>query len=227
MAAPAAGLSGESGPPRKASLIPRCAHLRPGWADARSSGYGKHVSALVRTIGDRSFQRVRACAIGGLPAETSAIAAALGLHPAQFGPTRRGAIQADIDLPIGYWRVWPDQGIGLWVGGDPGQAPPLQRWHAPAELDLLQTILRLGEHDVWLYEAQLWEENGWTAPLSLKAIYQGLRRRPNGFAALRGEFGDASGRSQTAFISRTGCVETLSPTQAVRWLSIAYGLNRD
>jgi len=185
------------------------------------------VSGLVSMIHERPLDTIRACAIGGLPSEPALIAAALGLHPAQFGQTRRGAMQADIDLPRGFWRVWPEHGIGLWIGRDPGQAPPLLWWRPAAELDLLQTILRLGEHNVWLYEGQLRDESGWTEPLSLKAIYDELRRQPDTFEALLGEFGNSSGRSQSAFISRTGCVEMSSPTQAVRWLSIAYDLTSD
>lgn len=185
------------------------------------------MSGLVSTISERPFDGIRACAVGGLPADAVLIAEMLGLLPTQFGATRGGAIQADIDVPSGFWRVWPDRGIGLWIGRDRGQPPPLKRWQPAVELDLLRTILRLGEHEVWLYEGQLHDESGWTSPLPLRTIYETLRLQPDNFDALTGEFGDSSGRSQTAFISRFGCVEAISPTQAVRWLSIAYGLTSE
>ena len=185
------------------------------------------MSGLVGIINERSSQGIRACAVAGLPSDLAGIADALGLLPAQFGATRASAIQADIDLPAGFWRVWPKKGIGLWVGREPGPGAPLQRWQPGVELDLLEMILRLGEHGVWLYEGRLHAEDGWTVPLPLKAIYERLRLRPEAFDALSGEFGDSSGRSQQAVISRAGCVEAVSPTQAVRWLSIAYGLTSD
>ena len=119
------------------------------------------------------------------------------------------------------------EGIGLWIGRDPDQTPPLVRWRPPAELSLLEMILRLGEHGIWLFEGQLGADGDWSPPLPLKAVYEQLRRHPERFDRLSGEFGDSSGRSQHATISRFGCVEAVSPTQAVRWLSIAYGLISD
>lgn len=184
------------------------------------------MTGLVSTISERPADTICACAIGGLPVEIGDIADALGLLPEQFGATRGGAIQADIDLPSGFWRVWPDSGIGLWVGRDPGQAPPLQRWHPAVELDLLETVLRLGEHDAWLYEGKLHADDGWTEPMSLKSIYALLHVHGELFDAMTGVFDDA-GRAQHATITRSGCVEMSSPAQAVRWLSIAYGLNSD
>jgi hypothetical protein len=186
------------------------------------------VGGLVSTTCERRADAVRACAVAGLPADPAEIARALGLAPGQFGATRGGAIQADIDLPSGFWRVWPDTGIGVWIGRDPDQSPPLRNWEPSAPLELLHTVLRLGEeYDTWLYEGQLHDASGWSAPMTLKAIYDLLRLEPDRFDALSGEFGDSSGRSQTAAIFRSGCVEAISPTQAVRWLSIAYGLNGD
>jgi len=178
-------------------------------------------------IGERPLQGVCACAVAGLPRELGAIAASLGLLPEQFGPTRGGAFQADLDLPAGFWRVWPERELGLWIGRDPDQRPPLARWKPGGELSLLEIILRLGEHGIWLFEGQLSDGEGWSAPLPLKTIYEQLRSHPERFERLSGEFGDRSGRSQHATFSRFGCVEAVSPTQAVRWLSIAYGLSSD
>lgn len=178
-------------------------------------------------IGERPVQGVRACAVAGLPPELKRIAASLSLLPEQFGPTRDGAFQADLDLPAGFWRVWPERQIGLWIGRDPSQLPPLAHWGPRAQLSLLEMILRLGAYGIWLFEGQLGGDGGWSPPLPLKAIYEQLRCHPMRFDRLSGEFGDSSGRSQHATISRFGYVEAVNPTQAVRWLSIAYGLTSD
>jgi hypothetical protein len=185
------------------------------------------VSGLASFSVERSLDAVRACAVGGLPRDPSAIADALGLLPDQFGATRHGAIQADIDLPAGFWRVWPGRGVGLWVGRDPLQMPPLQHWQPTAEIDLLDLILTLGSHGVWLYEAQLRSEGEWGDHVPLKRVYEELQRGPQRYDAVRGAFGEPTGRSLNATILRSGCVEAVSPTQAVRWLSLAYDLTSD
>lgn len=185
------------------------------------------MSGLVLKIGEPPLQGFRACAVGGLPPELESIAVSLGLLPEQFGPTRDGAFQADLDLPAGFWRVWPDREIGLWIGRDPDHPPPLVHWHPTQELSLLEMILRLGEHGMWLFEGRLGDDDGWSSPLPLKVVYEQLKRFPERFERLSGEFGDSSGRSLPAAISRSGSVEAVSPTQAVRWLSIAYGLSSD
>lgn len=178
-------------------------------------------------IGERPLQGIRACAVAGLPPDLERIAASLGLLPEQFGPTRDGAFQAELDLPAGFWRVWPEREIGLWIGRDPDQPPPLARWQPAREMTLLEMVLRLGEHGIWLFEGQLAGDGGWSRPLPLKAVYDQLQHHPERFNRLSGDFGDSSGRSQRATISRFGCVEAVSPRQAVRWLSIAYGLSSD
>lgn len=179
--------------------------------------------------GEQPPQVVCACAItiNGLPPDLDEIAAALGLLRGQFGATRDGAFQADLDVPAGFWRVWPAKKIALWIGRDPDQQPPLVHWQPQAELNLLDTVLRLGEHGIWLYEGRLRGNGVWSPSLPLKAVYEQLKLHPELFDQLSGEFGDSSGRSQQALISRLGCIEALSPAQAVRWLSIAYGLNCD
>lgn len=185
------------------------------------------MSGVVVQVGERPLRGVRAFAIAGLPSETDLMASALGLLPEQFGPTRGGALQADLDVPAGFWRVWPDKAIGLWIGRAPGQEPPLAHWHPQPELSLLEMILRLGEHGIWLYEGRLGNDGGWSPPMPLKGVYEQLCLFPERFEKLSGEFGDSSGRSRRAVISRLGCVEAGDPTQAVRWLSIAYGLISD
>jgi hypothetical protein len=178
-------------------------------------------------ISDGPLRGVHACAIAGLPRELEQIATSLGLLPEQFGATRNGAFQADLDLPAGFWRVWPERRIALWVGRDPDQPPPLARWQPHDELSLLEMILRLGQNGIWLYEGRLGGSSGWSPALPLKLVYEQLRLHPERFDRLSGEFGDSSGRSQQAVVSRFGCVEAVSPTQAIRWLSIVYGLTSD
>lgn len=169
-----------------------------------------------------------AVAVAGLPRDTAAIARALGLNAEQFGPTRGGAIQADLDVPAGFWRVWPTRGIGLWISRAPQRRPPLGRMAHTAELDLVQTVLRLGDHGIWIYEGRLFDADaGWTRPLPLKDLFHTLVRDQQRMLAVAGSWGDSAGRSHEAVLTRAGEMQAVSPTQAVRWLTIACGLPYD
>ena len=47
----------------------------------------------------------------GLPKDLAAAASDLGVTPSQFQHMRGGALQAELDLPSGFWRVWPELGL--------------------------------------------------------------------------------------------------------------------
>lgn len=158
---------------------------------------------------------ITAVAVAGLPATAAELAAALSLLPEQFGTTRDGALEAALDLPPGRWRVWPDRGIGLWVGAD-ASPPPLTRVTAELPLDLRAAIRRLGDHGVWLYEGRIMRADVWSGPLPLKAIYPLLEDAD----AVCGSFGER-GRSEEALLERSGRLRMQHPARALRWLEIS------
>jgi hypothetical protein len=77
---------------------------------------------------------IPAVAVAGLPREAVDVANVLGLLPSQLAPTRDEALEAELDVPPGRWRVWPTRGVGLWVGRDTSP-PPLARLRALYRLD--------------------------------------------------------------------------------------------
>jgi hypothetical protein len=187
------------------------------------------VGSVLLRVGDVAdagrAELLPAVAVAGLPRRDAAIAGALGLDVAQFGPTRGGAIQADLDVPHGFWRVWPARGIGLWISRVPHQRPPLARIAHPANLDLVQTLLRLGDRGIWIYEGRLFDDNsGWGRPQQLKELFDVLARDQQRILAIAGSWGDSAGRSHDAVLTCAGEMRAVNPTQAVGWLSIACGL---
>jgi hypothetical protein len=187
------------------------------------------VSSLPSTLGDLGHVReglVSARAVRALPSDTVSVARALGLLPAQFGATRDGAIQADLDVPDGFWRIWPESGFGVWVGRAPNQPPPSIPSISMAGVDLAQAILRLGESGIWLFEGRILRHgSGWTNPLALSDAYGLLMRSASDMLAIDGWFGDSSGRSHHGVLSRDGELQAVSPTQAVRWLMTIYAIS--
>jgi hypothetical protein len=171
---------------------------------------------------------VAAVAVAGLPDEPAAIASYLGVETSQLGQTRGGALQADLDVPAGFWRVWPARGIGLWIGRAPGQRPPLGALRPNLDIDLARTLLRLGDRGIWLYEGRLYErERGWSRPLQLRPLYEALVDDANDTLAVAGAWSDPGGRAYRAVLTRAGELQARYPTQAVRWLAIACDLPDD
>ncbi|MGH2781393.1 MAG: hypothetical protein ACRDLA_08305 [Thermoleophilaceae bacterium] len=114
--------------------------------------------------------------------------------------------------------------MGLWVGRDTSP-PPLARVRALYSLDLAETVRRLGEHGIWLYEGRIFEGGNWSAPLPLKPLYQLLL--DGNATAVCGAFGDRAGRAHEAMISRSGQLRMSHPEDALGWLEIACGLTDD
>jgi hypothetical protein len=167
---------------------------------------------------------IPAVAVAGLPRAAVDVANVLGLLPSQLAPTRDEALEAELDVPPGRWRVWPTRGVGLWVGRDTSP-PPLARVRALYRLDLAETVRRLGEHGIWLYEGRVFDRGRWSEPLPLKPVYQLLL---GGEAtAVCGAFGDRAGRAHEAMIFRSGQLRMSHPEQALGWLEIACGLTDD
>jgi hypothetical protein len=158
---------------------------------------------------------VTAVAVAGLPASVAELATSLGLLPEQFGATRDDALEAELDVPSGRWRVWPDRGVGLWVSGD-ATPPPLTRVTAELTLDLRGAVSRLGGHGIWLYEGRILRGGEWSGPLPLKSAYPLLADAD----AVCGSFAER-GRSEEALLERSGRVRMRHPARALRWLEIS------
>lgn len=198
---------------------------------ARRRDYLAPVASVLlqlRDVAEAPQELVAAIAVAGLPEESSAIASYLGIDEAELAATRGGALQADLDVPAGFWRVWPARGIGLWISRKPGQRPPLGRLRPNVDIDLARTLLRLGERGIWLYEGRLYDrEHGWSRPLALLPLYRALTDGSTDTLAVAGAWSDPAGRAYRAVLTRTGELQARYPTQAVRWLAIACDLPDD
>jgi hypothetical protein len=178
------------------------------------------------TIEQTGGHLVLASILVNLPSDLVDVASLIGVRLAQLEPMRGGAFQAELDLPPGFWRVWPQHSIALWIGRAPDAAMPhIARPHRN-DLDLLSTLLRLHRAGMWLQEASLvFDDGSRTHSAPLEAIISTLRTHGGQIVGIAGFWGDESGRALQAEIYRSGEIRAGSPTTALRWLETAYGLN--
>jgi hypothetical protein len=135
---------------------------------------------------------------------------------------RRGVLQAELDVPAGFWRLWPSRRIAIWVGCTADAVMPFVSRPFRRELDLERALLRLHRSGLWLQEANLIRDH--SEPERLETIIAAVRgdSRIEGVA---GFWGDESGRVYEGVLHRSGDAWLEHPTQAVRWLITAYGLD--
>lgn len=178
------------------------------------------------THGQTDARLVPAGVLLGVPGDLTATAEMLGVGVVQLEPMRGGALQAELDVPSGIWRVWPDHALAMWIGRTPEATMPHVAHHHRAALDLLTAILRLHRTGTWLQEASLCLSTGERTEVApLEAIVASLRTHGDHVSGVAGFWGDASGQVIEAEIFRAGEIRTDNPTTTVRWLEIAFGLN--
>jgi hypothetical protein len=162
----------------------------------------------------------------GLPTDLGALTQELGVASSQFQHMRHGALQAELDVPAGIWRIWPELGLALWVGRNPKATMPFISAPRRAAIDLHQALLRLHSSGLWLQEGRVVLDDGsLTGPLPLETIVAALREQKERIAGIAGFWGDENGRALEAEIHRTGELRACHPAQALRWLLTAHGLN--
>lgn len=160
-----------------------------------------------------------------LPETPEAAADVLGLSPEQLTDVRDGALQADLDVPSGAWRVWPQKRVAAWLGrstSSPHTSAALER----AQLDLVDALDRLYERGYWCAELQLLrDEDGWSGSLPLKAALSKMIDGEQAVRGFSGVFGDGRGGSARVELLCDGQAWASSSIDAERWLLVASGLS--
>lgn len=179
-----------------------------------------------RRYGQTDARLVPASVLVDVPRELPELASMIGVGVRQLQPMRGGAFQAELDVPPGFWRVWPEHALALWIGRGPYASMPHVAQRHRGQLDLLTTLLRLHRTGMWLQEASLVLTDGdRTESAPLEAIVAALRAHADRVAGVAGFWGDGAGNVVEGELFRSGEVRVSSPTTAIRWLETAYGLN--
>jgi hypothetical protein len=164
----------------------------------------------------------------GLPDGLDEAAAAVNLTPAQFMPMPDGAWQANLAVPSGIWRLWPERGIAAWFGARtdrPLDQPPARL--EPARLDLIEALRRLHRRGHWPGELSLLGPDGWTrAQVGYDALRQ-LAAAPDTWTALAGTWSDGVGGALYVEFDVHGRVWAHSRADAKHFLLLVAGLSDD
>jgi hypothetical protein len=95
----------------------------------------------------------------GVDHDVDAVAAMLGLDADQLRWGGDGALHAELDLPPGSWRIWPDRGAALWVSARPGVPAPATR--GGRRLSLARIVRALRRRGVRARELRLYDGERW------------------------------------------------------------------
>ena len=140
-----------------------------------------------------------ALALVGLPEDAEAAMAVLA-SVEQFEPMRDGVMQAEIEVPPGTWRLWPDRYVALWVGKRPDAVPALR---GDAQLDLFETVLALSDCGLKLRDLRARSAAGWGKLMRAHHALRHLAEHPD-VSAVRGVWADPQGRAVRAEIHSSG-----------------------
>jgi hypothetical protein len=162
--------------------------------------------------------------IGGVGHSAERARRALGLGEEQLHPAQDNSLQADIELPRGTWRIWPERAVAAWLGRDAATVPRTLADVAPVPIDLVCALRRLHCHGLWCVEARLLTHQGWSRPSDSHTSLEDLVRRPDQILALSGVFAGGDTGPARVEISRDGRVWASDPLDAERWLLVAHGM---
>jgi hypothetical protein len=126
----------------------------------------------------------------GLPHDAALAADRLRVPLGRFESVRGDVLEAELEVPPGRWRVWPQRGAALWIGQRPDSFPA-----EPSEgrgLDLVQTLLVLADAGLWPSELRVLKDTGWTPVLGVAAAARALTRVDD-VVALFGVWSDVEG----------------------------------
>lgn len=173
----------------------------------------------------RSTRTCLAALFRSVPGTLDEAAAAVRLSPESFVPMPGGAWQADLAVPRGFWRLWPERGVAAWFGtrqDRPLDRPPAQL--DPARLDLLNAVQRLRQHGHWPVEVSLLGTDGWTAAQPAYEALVALADGQEGWRAVAGTWSDGVGGAVYVELDRDGHAWAHERHDAERFLLLAAGL---
>jgi hypothetical protein len=158
------------------------------------------------------------------PRDVALAAERLHVPLAHFEAIRGDALQAELELPPGRWRLWPRHGAALWIGRRPKGFPavPSER----RELDLGRALVVLARVGLWPTELRVLDERGWTPTLGVAAAARALEPGQVPLA-LFGIWSDSEGRALRACLFHHGEVRAETEGLAERLLILLGAPNDD
>lgn len=150
----------------------------------------------------------------GLPPDRCAAMNALASVD-QFEQMTDGALQADLEVPPGTWRLWADRHVALWVGTR-ADAVPMVR--SNAKLDLFEAALALSDSGLMLRDLRVQTAAGWGKLMRAHEALRHLAEHPD-VTGVRGVWATASARGVRAVraeIHSSGSM--FAETAAMAWL---------
>lgn len=168
---------------------------------------------------------VPAVVVGGLPVDVEDASTAIGLQPHQLVAHGDGSYQADLDIPAGIWRYWPEDGTAVWMGSREPAVPPLPIGSTPERINLVEAVTRLHEAGHWVSELSLFGEEGWGPPLRFRDALVILTDPSFTLLGIAGYWSDNDGSARVE-IYEAGQVWADDPLRAERFVLVATGRER-
>lgn len=159
----------------------------------------------------------------GLPCGIAEAARALGVQPAAFVPMQDGSLQAEFDFPRpSLWRVWPERGVGIWIGADQdNDEPPVQWAWRRSRFPVAETASTLAALGIWLQEALLLTADGWHGPFPGTAATETARAIEP--IAIAGTWSLIDGHAVRGVVFDDGRAWGETPQQTEQWLLALAG----
>lgn len=148
----------------------------------------------------------------------------LGVTAEQWHPVGDAILSARLEVPPGEWVVWVDAAWALWIGARVDALPRAvrSRMDVSDPEALVELIDALADVGVWLREAALLLDDGWTQSRRGDGVLAQIATRV--VAALSGIFIDRSGRSARLEVRSGGVCWSDRPALVVEWLVTAVHL---
>jgi hypothetical protein len=142
---------------------------------------------------------VPALVVVGLPVDSD-VARAMLAAPNQFEPLSDGSFSAQLEVPPGTWRYWPESRTAFWLGRRADSRAPVR---GGPRIDLFELFLGLGRGGLLLRDLKALHKGGWGPRLRAGAALRMLADDPS-VKAVRGVLADRSGRAVRMEIHNTG-----------------------
>ncbi|MEA2442526.1 MAG: hypothetical protein QOH76_3950 [Thermoleophilaceae bacterium] len=165
--------------------------------------------------------------VGGLGATLDDARGALRLGTEQTHPAPGHAVIAELAVPRGTWRIWPERGLAAWLGRRRSELPRVDEQTAPVTLDLPDAVRHLHARGLWCMEVRLLDGDGWTRPMDAYEGLTDLVRRGVEVEGISGIFSGGQTGPARVEMYRDGRVLASDPLDAERWLLVVHGLDDD
>jgi hypothetical protein len=163
--------------------------------------------------------------VAGLGATLDEARRSLRLGAEQAHPVPGHAVTAELAVPRGTWRIWPDRGLAAWLGRRRGELPRVADTTSTVGLDLPDAVRHLHARGLWCVEIRLHDADGWSRPMAAHEGLSDLMRRVDDIQGISGVFSGGETGPARVEIYRDGRVLAGDPKDAERWLLVVHGFD--